>query len=67
MSKSQATELTNIYNSNITITNILGQIIKSQKAELINQINLNLFEKGVYFISVMDNNQSVYRASIIKQ
>ena len=67
MSKSQATELTNIYNSNITITNILGQIIKSQKAELINQINLSLFEKGVYFISVMDNNQSVYRASIIKQ
>jgi len=67
MSKSQATELTNRYNSNITITNILGQIIKSQKAELINQINLNLFEKGVYFISVMDNNQSVYRASIIKQ
>ena len=67
MSKSQATELTNRYNSNITITNILGQIIKSQKAELINQINLNLFEKGVYFINVMDNNQSVYRASIIKQ
>ena len=67
MSKSQATELTNIYNSNITITNILGQIIKWQKAELINQINLNLFEKGVYFISIMDNNQSVYRASIIKQ
>ena len=67
MSKSQATELTNIYNSNITITNILGQIIKSQKAELINQINLNLFEKGVYFINVMDNNQSVYKGSIIKQ
>ncbi len=43
------------------------KIIKTQKAELINQINLNLFEKGVYFISVMDNNQSVYRASIIKQ
>ena len=41
--------------------------IKTQKAKLINQINLNLFEKGVYFINVMDNNQSVYRASIIKQ
>ena len=67
MSKSQATELTNIYNSNITITNILGQIIKSQKAELINQINLSLFEKGVYFINVMENNQSVYRGSIIKE
>ena len=32
-----------------------------------NQINLNSFEKGVYFISVIDNNQSVYRGSIIKQ
>jgi len=41
--------------------------IKTQKAELINQIKLNLFEKGIYFISVMDNNQSVYRSSIIKQ
>ena len=67
MSKSQATELTNIYNSNITITNVLGQIIKSQKAELINQINLSLFEKGVYFINVMENNQSVYRGNIIKE
>ena len=60
-------EMTNINNSNITITNVLGQIIKTQKAELMNQIDLNLFEKGVYFINVMDNNQSVYRASIIKQ
>ena len=60
-------ELTNINNSNITITNVLGQIIKTQKAELMNQINLNLFEKGVYFINVVENNQSVYRGSIIKQ
>ena len=67
MSKSQATELTNIYNSNITITNILGQIIKWQKAELMNQIDLNLFDKGIYFIHVMENNQSVYRGIIIKQ
>ncbi len=60
-------ELISINNTYITITNVLGQIIKTQKAELINQINLNLFEKGVYFISVMDNNQSVYRGSIIKE
>ena len=60
-------ELTNINNSNITITNVLGQIIKTQKAELINQINLNAIEKGIYFINVMENNQSVYRGSIIKQ
>ena len=43
------------------------KVIKTQKAELINQIKLNLFEKGVYFISVMDNNQSVYIGSVIKQ
>ena len=41
--------------------------IKSQKAELINQINLNLFDKGIYFISVMDNNQSIYKSSMIKE
>ncbi len=41
--------------------------IKTQKAELINQIDLNLFDKGIYFISVMDKNQSVYRGSVIKQ
>ena len=46
---------------------IFLKLIKTQKAELINQINLNLFEKGIYFINVMDNNQSVYRCSIIKE
>ncbi len=51
----------------IEITNLLGQIIKTQKAELINQININLFENGIYFINVMDNNQSVYRSRIIKE
>jgi hypothetical protein len=60
-------KLVSVNNTYITITNVLGQIIKTQKAELINQINLNLFEKGVYFISVMDNNQSVYKGSIIKE
>ena len=60
-------ELVSLNNTYITITNVLGQIIKSQKAELINQINLSLFEKGVYFINVMENNQSVYRGSIIKE
>ena len=43
------------------------KIIKTQKAELINQIDLNLFDKGIYFISVMDNNKSIYKSSIIKE
>ena len=60
-------ELVSVNNAYITITNVLGQIIKIQKAELMNQINLNLFEKGIYFINVMDNNQSVYKGSIIKE
>ena len=60
-------ELTNINNTYITITNVLGQIIKTQKAKLMNQIDLNLFDKGIYFINVMENNQSVYRGSIIKE
>jgi propanediol utilization protein len=60
-------ELVSVNNTYITITNLLGQIIKTQKAELMNQIDLNLFDKGIYFISVIDNNQSVYRGSIIKE
>ena len=60
-------ELVSVNNTYITITNVLGQIIKTQKAELMNRINLNTFDKGIYFISVMDNNQSVYRGSIIKE
>ncbi len=60
-------ELASVNNTYITITNVLGQIIKTQKAELINQINLNLFDKGIYFVNIMENNQSVYRGSIIKE
>jgi hypothetical protein len=29
------------------------KVIKSQKAELTNKININAFDKGIYFISVM--------------
>ena len=60
-------KLVSLNNTYINITNVLGQIIKTHKAELINQINLNLFEKGIYFINIMDNNQSVYKGSIIKE
>ena len=46
---------------------IFLKIIKTQKAELMNQIDLNLFDKGIYFINVMEGNQSVYRGSMIKE
>jgi hypothetical protein len=32
-----------------------------------NQIDLNAFDKGIYFINVMENNQSVFRGSMIKE
>ena len=60
-------ELVSVNNTYLTITNVLGQIIKTQKAELTNKININAFDKGIYFISVIENNQSVYRGSIIKE
>ena len=60
-------KLVSLNNTYINITNVLGQIIRTHKAELINQINLNLFEKGIYFINIMDNNQSIYKGSIIKE
>ncbi len=60
-------ELVSVNNTYITITNVLGQIIKTQKAELTNKININAFDKGVYFINLIENNQSVYRGSMIKE
>jgi len=60
-------ELISVNNTYITITNVLGQIIKTQKAELTNKININAFDKGIYFISVIENNQFVYRGSVIKE
>jgi hypothetical protein len=60
-------ELTTSNESSITITTVLGQIILTQKAGLINKMNLNGFDKGIYFITVMENNQSLYRGSIIKE
>jgi hypothetical protein len=32
-----------------------------------NQINLNAIDKGIYFINVIENNQSVFRGSMIKE
>jgi hypothetical protein len=43
------------------------KIIKTQIVELMNQIDLNLFDKEIYFISVIENNYSVYRGSVIKE
>ena len=59
--------LKNCDNCFIKITNVLGQIIKTQKAEMLNDFNIKTFEKGIYFITILNNNQPIYRGSIIKE
>lgn len=51
----------------IKITNVLGQIIKTQKAEMINDFNIKTFKNGIYFITILNNNQPIYKGSIIKE
>jgi hypothetical protein len=60
-------ELSSVNKSVITITTILGQVVLSQEAGLIQQINLSDLNKGLYFINVTENNKSVYRTNIVKQ
>jgi hypothetical protein len=60
-------ELSSLNKSVITITTILGQVVLSQEAGLIQQINLSDLNKGLYFINVTENNKSVYRANVVKQ
>ena len=60
-------ELSSVNKSVITITTILGQVVLSQEAGLIQQINLSELNKGLYFINVTENNKSVYRTNIVKQ
>ena len=59
--------LKNCDNCFIKITNVLGQIIKTQKAEMINDFNIKTFKNGIYFITILNNNQPIYKGSIIKE
>ena len=55
-------------NTQINITNVLGQIILSQKGESITKIDLSKFENGMYFIKVINtNNKTIFNKGIIKQ
>jgi hypothetical protein len=58
-------ELVNSNESYITISNVLGQIILTQKAELVNKMDLSAFNKGMYFINILENNNSIYRTNVI--
>lgn len=60
-------ELSGNFASSIVIRNVLGQVIYTQKADMVNQIDLGRFDKGLYFIQILENNQTVYRANVIKE
>ena len=59
-------ELLDPTDATITIRNIVGQLIMSQKAELITNISLSDFNNGIYYITITKNNTVVYSKSIIK-
>jgi len=60
-------ELSSVNKSVITITSVLGQVVLTQEADLIQQINLSELNKGMYFINVTENNKSVFRTNVVKQ
>ena len=59
-------ELVDAVDATITIRNVLGQLIINKKAELINNIQLNEFNNGMYYITITKNNAVVYSTSVIK-
>jgi len=60
-------ELHKVNNGYLTIMNALGQIIVYQRADSLNKINIKKFEKGIYFVSVSEDNKLIYQSSIIKE
>ena len=50
----------------IHVVNVFGQEILKVKAETKNRMDLSTFDKGLYFIYVLQNNEVVYRSSVIK-
>ena len=60
-------ELHSVNNGYLTIINAVGQIIVYQRADLLNKINIKKFEKGIYFVSVSEDNKIIYRSSFIKE
>jgi len=50
----------------IHVVNVFGQEILKVKAETKNRMDLSAFDKGLYFIYVLQNNAVVYKTSVIK-
>jgi hypothetical protein len=60
-------ELFKNIDATIFIHNLLGQVILSKKAGLINNIELGDLNSGVYLITIKKSNAIIYSQSIIKQ
>ncbi len=60
-------EMLNEQEATIVIYNAIGQIIASQKAALLNQIDLSPFSNGLYNVVVSQNNKQIYKAKVIKE
>jgi len=60
-------ELPDDKNTVITVRNVLGQTILSQKAGIINSISLNEIQNGVYHLSVSVNGTTLYNKPFVKQ
>jgi len=59
-------ELVDATDATITIRNVLGQLVINKKAELMNTIQLNEFNNGMYYLTITKNNAVVYSTSVIK-
>jgi hypothetical protein len=60
-------EMANDQGGTILIYNAIGQVIVSQKAELMNQIDLTPFSHGLYSVVVSQNNTLTFKAKLIKE
>ncbi len=59
--------LSKVNNSSLKITNIIGQVINTQKlTNKITQINLHNLPRGMYFITITSNNKSLTKKIVKK-
>lgn len=59
-------ELADAMDAEIIIRNVLGQLVVKQNAESITTIQLQVLNKGVYYVSVIKNKGVIYTSSFIK-
>lgn len=56
----------NNYNSIIIITDILGKPIFQKKINIPTQLDLSLYPKGLYFLTIQQNYNTIFNTKIIK-